>query len=178
DRLQGIFRDRLAVDVHRHHERAGERLARRLADLAAARGVAVVVTNDVRHTTPAGRPLLDVLTCIRHGTTLDRAGRLLLANAERHLKSPAEMAVLFRDCPAAVRHSPPALPRRPPSRPPPCRTASPTTRCRRARRRTASCADSPTRARAGAGARSRRASAPSSTTSWLSSRSSISPATS
>src|SRR5262245_33771011 len=105
DRLQGIFRDRLAVDVHRHHERAGERLARRLADLAAAHGVPVVATNDVRHTTPAGRPLLDVLTCIRHGTTLDQAGRLLLANAERHLKSPAEMMELFADCPAAVRQS-------------------------------------------------------------------------
>src|SRR6516162_3323202 len=79
--------------------------ARRLADLAAARGVPVVATNDVRHTTPAGRPLLDVLTCIRHGTTLDRAGRLLLGNAERHLKSPAEMAALFRDSPAAVHRS-------------------------------------------------------------------------
>ena len=105
DRLQGIFHDRLAVDVHRHHERAGERLARRLADLAAAHGVPVVATNDVRHTTPAGRPLLDVLTCIRHGTTLDHAGQLLLGNAERHLKSPAEMAALFRDCPAAVHRS-------------------------------------------------------------------------
>src|SRR4030095_9861326 len=42
DRLQGIFRDRLAVDVHRHLERDGERLARRLADLAVARGVPVV----------------------------------------------------------------------------------------------------------------------------------------
>src|SRR5262249_12025107 len=35
DRLQGIFHDRLAVDVHRHLERTGERLARRLAHLAA-----------------------------------------------------------------------------------------------------------------------------------------------
>src|SRR5262249_16345069 len=65
----------------------------------------IVATNDVRHTTPAGRPLLDVLTCIRHGTTLDRAGQLLLGNAERHLKSSAEMAALFRDWPAAVHRS-------------------------------------------------------------------------
>src|SRR5437773_2556090 len=35
-RLKAIFGPRLAVDVHRHGERAGERLARRLADLAAA----------------------------------------------------------------------------------------------------------------------------------------------
>ncbi len=105
DRLQGIFRDRLAVDVHRHLERAGERRARRLADLAAARAVPVVATNDVRHATPDRRALLDVLTAVRHGTTLDRAGRLLLANAERHLKSPAEMAALFADWPEAIHHS-------------------------------------------------------------------------
>src|SRR6266571_7131919 len=104
-RLRAIFGPRLAVDVHRHGERAGERLARRLADLAAAHRVPVVATNDVRHATPAGRPLLDVLTCIRLGTTLDQAGRRLLANAERHLKPPAEMAALFRDMPQAIRQS-------------------------------------------------------------------------
>src|SRR5882724_7209770 len=104
-RLRAIFGPRLAVDVHRHGERAGERLARRLADLAAAHRVPVVATNDVRHAAPAGRPLLDVLTCIRLGTTLDQAGRRLLANAERHLKPPAEMAALFRDTPEAIRQS-------------------------------------------------------------------------
>src|SRR5439155_22935 len=84
---------------------AGERLARRLADLAAAHRVPVVATNDVRHAAPEGRPLLDVLTCIRLGTTLDQAGRRLLANTERHLKPPAEMAALFRDMPDAIRQS-------------------------------------------------------------------------
>ena len=104
-RLRAIFGERLAVDVHRHHERAGERLARRLADLAGAHGVPVVATNDVRHARPAGRALLDVITCIRLGTTLDAAGRRLLQNAERHLKSPAEMAALFHDSPDAIRQS-------------------------------------------------------------------------
>src|SRR2546422_1033885 len=104
-RLKRLFGARLAVDVHRHGERAGERLARRLADLAAAHRVPVVATNDVRHAAPEGRPLLDVLTCIRLGTTLDQAGRRLLANAERHLKPPAEMAALFRDMPDTIRQS-------------------------------------------------------------------------
>src|SRR5438128_1488155 len=104
-RLRAIFGERLAVDVHRHRERTGERLARRLADLAAAHQVPVVATNDVRHARPSGRALLDVLTCIRLGTTLDQAGRLLLQNAERHLKSAAEMAALFHDCPDAIRQS-------------------------------------------------------------------------
>ncbi len=105
DRLQGIFARRLAVDVHRHLERDGERLARRLTHLAAAHGVPVVATNDVRHAAPDRRALLDVLTAVRHGTTLDQAGRRLLANAERHVKSPAEMAALFADWPDAVRQS-------------------------------------------------------------------------
>jgi error-prone DNA polymerase len=105
DRLRAIFADRLAIDVHRHAERSGERLARRLADLAAAHGVPLVATNDVRHAAPAGRALLDVLTCIRLGTTLDQAGRRLLANAEHHLRPPCEMAAVFHDLPAAVRHT-------------------------------------------------------------------------
>src|SRR5216117_376502 len=104
-RLKRLFGARLAVDVHRHGERAGERLARHLADLAAAHRVPVVATNDVRHAAPEGRPLLDVLTCIRLGTTLDQAGRRLLANVERHLKPPAAMAALFRDMPEAIRQS-------------------------------------------------------------------------
>ncbi|HVQ25966.1 MAG TPA: error-prone DNA polymerase, partial [Planctomycetota bacterium] len=99
ERLRGVFGGRLAVDVHRHHEREGERFARRLADLAHACGVPVVATNDVRHTTVERRALFDVLSCIRLGTTLDAAGRRLLANAEHHLKTPAEMAALFRDRP-------------------------------------------------------------------------------
>jgi error-prone DNA polymerase len=104
-RLQTIFADRLAVDVHRHGEREGERFARRLAALAAAQRVPVVATNDVRHATPAARALLDVLECIRLGTTLDQAGRRLLPNAERHLKSAAEMAARFHDLPEAIRES-------------------------------------------------------------------------
>ena len=35
-------------------------------------------------------------TCIRNHRTLATAGRLLARNSERHLKSPAEMARLFR----------------------------------------------------------------------------------
>ena len=62
----------------------------------------LVATNDVRYARPAGVDLCDVLTCIREKTTLDDAGTLLAANAERHLKSAAEMRMLFRDLPDAV----------------------------------------------------------------------------
>jgi len=48
------------------------------------------------------RALLDVMTCIRLGLTLEEAGRALWANHERHLKSPTAMAALFRDQPRAL----------------------------------------------------------------------------
>jgi error-prone DNA polymerase len=48
------------------------------------------------------RALLDVMTCIRLGTTLEEAGRALWVNHERHLKPPAVMAAMFRDLPHAV----------------------------------------------------------------------------
>ena len=104
-RLCTLFPDRLAVDVHQHRDRAGARTTRRLADLAGAHGVPVVATNDVRHAAPADRTLLDILTCIRLGTSVDQAGRCLLPNVERHLKSATEMAALFRDTPGWIRES-------------------------------------------------------------------------
>jgi error-prone DNA polymerase len=72
------------------------------AAVARAARVPLLAVNDVLYHAPARRPLQDVLTCIRTHTTLETAGRQLEANAERHLKPPAEMARLFRDHPAAV----------------------------------------------------------------------------
>jgi error-prone DNA polymerase len=70
------------------------RLARRAA-LAVQAGVPLVAANDVRMHVRGRRPLLDVLTCIREKCTIDTAGLLLDANAERHLKSGADMVRLF-----------------------------------------------------------------------------------
>jgi error-prone DNA polymerase len=102
ERLGAIFgRGNLYIDLGRHLDPAEERLNRRLAALAAACGVPLVATNDVCHI-GADRALLDTLTCIRLGLTLEEAGRALWANAERRLKPAAEMAALFRDLPGAV----------------------------------------------------------------------------
>ena len=51
---------------------------------------------------PERRALADVLACVREKTTLEAAGRLTQANAERHLKSAREMARLFAEAPEAV----------------------------------------------------------------------------
>jgi error-prone DNA polymerase len=74
----------------------------RLDAIAHTHRLSILATNDVHYATPDRRPLQDVMTCIREKTTIARAGYLLHANAERHLKSPAEMIELFRRWPHAI----------------------------------------------------------------------------
>ncbi len=76
-------------------------LARRMG-LARSVGAPLMATNDALMHIPERRTLADVLTCIREKTTLEAAGRLTQANAERHLKAPREMARLFAEAPEAV----------------------------------------------------------------------------
>ncbi|MEN2787818.1 error-prone DNA polymerase [Sphingomonas qilianensis] len=84
-----------------HHGRDSRALVR-LQRMARQAGVPLLATNDVLYATPAQRPLHDVLTCIREGTTIAAAGKRLETNAERYLKTPEEMARLFRDHPDAI----------------------------------------------------------------------------
>ena len=77
----------------------------RLYGVSRRTGAPMVASNDVLYHGPARRPLQDVLTCIREGCTIDQAGFLLEANAERHVKSPDEMARLFAPWPDCVGRS-------------------------------------------------------------------------
>jgi error-prone DNA polymerase len=93
-------RVRLAARMlHQGRDRAN--LAAR-AECARQAGLPLIAVNDVLYHAPDRCELQDVLTCIRNHVTIDKAGRLLVANAERHLKPPEEMARLFRDAPEAI----------------------------------------------------------------------------
>ena len=74
-----------------------------LDQISRANGLSILATNDVQYHAPERRPLQDVMTCILHKTTIHRAGFLLQANAERHLKSSAQMETLFAQWPHALR---------------------------------------------------------------------------
>ncbi len=103
DRLVGVFgRANVRLELQRHFQRDEELAGGMLRDLAAAFHVPLIASNGVRFAEPSDRPLFDVLTCIRHKTTIERAGRRLTPNAERYLKPPAEMASLFADHPGAL----------------------------------------------------------------------------
>jgi len=75
----------------------------RLDALAKSHRLSILATNDVHYHVAERRPLQDIMTCILHKTTIAKAGFLLDANAERHLKSPAQMIELFKDWPHAIR---------------------------------------------------------------------------
>ena len=74
----------------------------RLDALAKANGLTILATNDVHYATPDRRPLQDVMTAIRHKTTVAAAGHLLHGNAERYLKTPKTMVRLFERWPHAI----------------------------------------------------------------------------
>ena len=82
----------------------GDDVARinRLDRIARAHRLRIIATNDVLYHAASRRPLQDVMTCIREGHTIDTAGFLLEANAERYLKPPSEMCRLFAPWPHAI----------------------------------------------------------------------------
>ena len=74
----------------------------RLDGIARRHGCIILATNDVHYHAPDRRPLQDVMACIREKTVIAKAGYLLNPNAERHLKSPEQMARLFARWPHAI----------------------------------------------------------------------------
>ena len=103
DRLVGIFgAPNVCIELQRHLLRDEEADNHTLRDLASAFHLPIIATNGVRFADVSDRPLYDVLTCIRHKTTLEQAGRRLSWNAERSLKPPDAMARLFSDLPEAI----------------------------------------------------------------------------
>ncbi len=123
-----VFGDRLAVEVQRHHVSGTEEvLIESLMDTARRIDVPWVVTNEPRYLDENGRWLHDIQTALRTGfdVTGARGRGLLLPNGEWRLKSPDEMALLWRgwengleestriadECDFSLRWLRPALPR-------------------------------------------------------------------
>ncbi|MCX8495077.1 MAG: error-prone DNA polymerase [Akkermansiaceae bacterium] len=93
------------VEIHRHGLRDDGRLNRELIDLASHLRLPLLASNAPLHATRSDRRLADAFACLRHRVPLDRAGRLLSPNGERHLKSPHEMSTLFADLPESIRNT-------------------------------------------------------------------------
>ena len=93
------------VEISRHGLRDDGRVVRHLRDLAGHLGLPLLAVNAPLYAERGGRMLADAFACLKNHVPLDGAGRLLAANGERYLKSPAEMVGLFKDLPEAVRNT-------------------------------------------------------------------------
>jgi error-prone DNA polymerase len=103
EQLVHIFgRESVYVELQRHQEREEEWRNQAAIRIARSLKLPVLATNGVRNAGPYDREILDVFTAICHHTDLDRAGRLLALNNQRHLRPAHEMATLFRDIPDAI----------------------------------------------------------------------------
>ncbi len=101
-RLAETLGGRVAVECWDHGLAEERAVVPKLIALAGDLDLPWVVTNDVHYATPKGRLAHDVLTCLRHRTTLDEAGTLLRPSAEWHLKRPARVAHHWRHYPEAL----------------------------------------------------------------------------
>ncbi|MFT8674575.1 MAG: error-prone DNA polymerase [Acetobacter sp.] len=101
-RLHATFGDRAYMALTLRRRPNDQMRLYELADLAHRQGVKTVVTNDVLFDIHDRRILQDVVTCVRHNTTIDQAGFARERHADRYLKPPAEMARLFSRAPEAI----------------------------------------------------------------------------
>jgi error-prone DNA polymerase len=100
--IQAFGEKNVYIELQRHG--ICEQEARNQAAITLAREfrLPLLATNGVHMATELEREILDVLTTIRHGCSLDEAGLLLQQNSKRHLRSAREMCALFRDLPEAI----------------------------------------------------------------------------
>jgi error-prone DNA polymerase len=100
--LAEAFPGRFYVGVHRSLGATDEVGVQRAVALAGRLAVPLLAHNDVHTHRRERQPLQDVMTAIRSGTTVARAGTLLFPNGERTLKAGDELLRLYADLPGAV----------------------------------------------------------------------------
>jgi DNA polymerase-3 subunit alpha len=101
DRLHTIFGNRLYIELQRHglpEERAAED---KLLELAYAKDIPLVATNDVHFGKAEMYEAHDALLCIADGAFVSQQDRKRLTR-EHRFKSAAEMAAQFADLPEAI----------------------------------------------------------------------------
>lgn len=101
DRLAAVFGDRLYVELQRHGTDRERRVEGGLIDIAYAKGLPLVATNEPYFATADDYEAHDALLCIAGGHLIADTERVQLT-ADHRFKTRAEMAVLFADIPEAL----------------------------------------------------------------------------
>jgi len=98
-RLKEAFDDRVYLPVHRDFSWESVQIYQQALKLEAEYKIPAFATQRPLFHDPARKPLHDVLTCILHKTTLKNAATKLALNRERYLKTPEQIAFLFKERP-------------------------------------------------------------------------------
>ena len=99
--LQQLFGDRLYLELQRHDTPGERAVEAALVELAYARGIPLVATNEPFFATREDYEAHDALLCIAEGRLVADSERRQLT-PEHRFKSRAEMAKLFADLPEAL----------------------------------------------------------------------------
>lgn len=107
DRFARIFGDRLYVELQRHPEANGLPQAEQLSEqghveMAYAKGLPLVATNDAYFPKSDLYEAHDALICIAEGAYVDQQEPRRRLTNQHYFKSPQEMATLFADLPEAL----------------------------------------------------------------------------
>ncbi len=110
DRLAGMFPDRLYIELQRHPGEDGQPEAERLTErghveMAYAKNLPLVATNDVYFPTSDMYEAHDALICIAEGAYVDQQEGRRRLTAQHYFKSQQEMATLFADLPEAIENT-------------------------------------------------------------------------
>jgi len=97
--------ERFYVELQRHGQPDQDKLNPFLIELADRLKLPLVATNDVHYLTRDDAFAQEVMICINTGKTLKENNSLKHETQEFYLKSPEEMAVLFRDRPDAIENT-------------------------------------------------------------------------
>ncbi len=100
-----LFGDNFYLELMRTGREGEEDYLHGAVELAAAMGVPVVATNDVRFLDKGDYDSHEVRVCIHEGRTLDDPRRSRRYSEQQYLRSPEEMAELFSDIPEALENS-------------------------------------------------------------------------
>jgi len=101
ERLAGLFGDRLYIELQRHGQEREALVESGLIDLAYARGLPLVATNEPFFASADDYEAHDALLCIAGGRVIADTDRVQLT-PEHRFKSRKEMAALFADLPEAL----------------------------------------------------------------------------
>ncbi|AGA91033.1 DNA-directed DNA polymerase III PolC [Thioflavicoccus mobilis 8321] len=99
------FGDRYYLEVTRTGRQGEAEYLAAAVELAGAKGVPVVATNDVRFLAAEDFEAHEARVCIHEGRTLDDPRRVRRYSPEQFLRTPRQMAELFADLPEALENS-------------------------------------------------------------------------